>query len=612
MFLLKHFVELYPFFSFLFSIIFFAGSYQLGEIILSNKFLKSILINISQLKYQKILVAINFLMFFLFPIILFFSQSRLILYLTSIIIFILGIYKIINKIEKIFFLKNFKLNHYSFEAIAYHTLIIGFFYITFNPINHADSLDYHLSAANIILNTGKLPTETENMHNLLVGGGEVIIALGLFFGAEQFGTMVQFSGLVSLIGIIKKINKDHYFFSLLILSSPVVIFLTSSPKPQLFHICSSAIIFFLIFFYYKTKFDKINKYYFIIFVNIFLINSINAKFSFILSSFIIYCLFFLLALKNKFLKTMIATSLLMILCFYFNYVYWKYNVWGGEIYDYILNPFTTVVNGSIELKNYLVNYRRDLSPLYFIIPKSLDVFTDAIGYGPLIFALFYFIKDQQIKLAYFSVFFFIIIVYFYGQPSGRFFFEIYVWLILLLSFYNIRVQKVFKMLFYPQFIISLFAIFYGVIFIGYGFINKDLKNTVMSKTADGYDLFNWSNSLVNKEDTVISIHRSIALGKSNTISTSFLNYVDLSNKKLDRKDIKNILNENKNVYLLTFGDKNNTKIFSNCIDYLYYTKKNVGKTVGRNPFTNGPYYDGYLFKLKNIEMSKCLNQFINN
>ena len=331
------------------------------------------------------------------------------------------------------------------------------------------------------------------MHNLLVGSGEVIIALGLFFGAEQFGTMVQFSGLVSLIGIIKKINKDHYFFSLLILSSPVVIFLTSSPKPQLFHICSSAIIFFLIYFYYKTKFDKINKYYFIIFVNIFLINSINAKFSFILSSFIIYCLFFLLALKNKFLKTMIATSLLMILCFYFNYVYWKYNIWGGEIYDYILNPFTTVVNGSIELKNYLVNYRRDLSPLYFITPKSLDVFTDAIGYGPLIFALFYFIKDQQIKLAYFSVIFFIIIVYFYGQPSGRFFFEIYVWLILLLSFYNIRVQKVFKMLFYPQFIISLFAIFYGVIFIGYGFINKDLKNTVMSKTADGYDLFNWSN-----------------------------------------------------------------------------------------------------------------------
>lgn len=610
MLLFKDFVELYPFFSFLFSIILFAGSYQLGELILANEFLKSILINISEIKYQKIIVAINFLMFFLFPIVLFFSQSKYILSAISIIIFILGICKIIKKIKK-YSLKNTKLNYFSFEKTSYHILIIGFFFITFNPINQADSLDYHLSAARTILNTGKLPTEIENMHNLLVGSGEVIISLGLFFGAEQFGTMVQFSGLLSLIGIIKKINKDHYFFSLLILTSPVVIFLTSSPKPQLFHICSSAVIFFLIYFYYKYKFDKINRYYFIIFVNIFLINSINAKFSFILSSFIIYCFFFLLAFKKKFLKKMIITSFLIILCFYFNYIYWKYSVWGGEIYEYIYNPFTINVNGSVELKNYLANYRRELSPLYLIIPKDLNVFSDVIGYGPFIFCLFYLIKDQQVRLVYYSVFFFILIIYIFGQPSGRFIFEIYIWLVLILSFYNIKIKKNLKILFYPQFIISLFVIFYGVFFIGYGFVNKDLKDIVMSKTANGYNLFKWSNSIINKEDTVISIHRSVSLGKSNTISTSFLNYVDLDNQKLNEKNIKNILNTNKNTYLLTFGDINNTGIFSNCIDYLYLTKKKVGKIVGRNPFTDGPYYDGYLFKMKNIKTSNCLMKYIN-
>lgn len=126
MFLFKDLVELYPFFSLLFSIILFSGSYQLGEIFLENKFLKSTLINISEIKYQKILVAINFLMFFLFPIVLFFSQSKYILYLISIIIFILGIYKIINKIKKYYF-KKIKLNYSSFEKITYCILIIGFF-----------------------------------------------------------------------------------------------------------------------------------------------------------------------------------------------------------------------------------------------------------------------------------------------------------------------------------------------------------------------------------------------------------------------------------------------------------------------------------------------------
>jgi hypothetical protein len=57
---------------------------------------------------------------------------------------------------------------------------------------------------------------------------------------------------------------------------------------------------------------------------------------------------------------------------------------------------------------------------------------------------------------------------------------------------------------------------------------------------------------------------------------------------------------------LTFRSNENVGIFSDCIDVLYKEKKNVGSQAGRNPFNKYSNYDGYLFKLKNLEETKCL------
>ena len=75
----KTLTENYPFLSLLFSFILFFGLYQVGEIIFLNKKIRFIFLSISELKYQKILVATNFLMIFLFPVVLFFPHSRVVL-----------------------------------------------------------------------------------------------------------------------------------------------------------------------------------------------------------------------------------------------------------------------------------------------------------------------------------------------------------------------------------------------------------------------------------------------------------------------------------------------------------------------------------------------------
>jgi hypothetical protein len=105
------------------------------------------------------------------------------------------------------------------------------------------------------------------------------------------------------------------------------------------------------------------------------------------------------------------------------------------------------------------------------------------------------------------------------------------------------------------------------------------------------------------------MHRSISLGKANTISTNFLYYANPQGGALHFYHLKNIINKNSELgstYLLTFGNKDDIGIFSDCIVFLYKEKKNVGINLGRNPFNKSSYYDGFLFKLKNIEETGCL------
>ena len=609
MIILSSLSEAYPFVSLFFSLILFLGLYAIGELIFFNKQIQSIFLNISELKYQNILVAVNFLMFIFFPVVLFVPISKEILNFFSIIIFLLGAWKFYFVIKKKIQIKIQKLN---FETIAFLLLLVGFFLITFSPVNHADSLDYHMAGAIHIFKTGKLPTGLENFHNLLVGGGEVIYSLGFFFGAEQFGTLIQFSGLLSLVGVIKNFkSKNKVFFILLILSCPVLLFLATTPKPQLLHISSNAIIFVLLFINFSnTIIAKKSFLSLIVIVNIFLINSINAKFSFIVSSFILYLLLLTYAYKKFFLLQTVLISIVLIFFFYLCFPYWKSIVWGSHFFHYLTSPFPEHLEGVKFFKSYLINYKRDTSLIYLFLPKTFGQFTDALGLGFLIF--FYFFLRKEIIFIYFLIIslFFIIVNYFFGQPSSRFFLELYIWSILLIvSLRELNVEKKFRVLFYPQFALSIFALWYGVFTMSYGFINASLRNYVMNNTANGYSLYNWPNEFVSKQDSVISMHRSISLGKTDTISTNFLFYINSQGGLLQSYHLTNIINKNNetgSIYLLTFGSKKNVGNFIDCIDFLYKEKKNVGRDLGRNPFNKSSYYDGFLFKLKNIEETGCL------
>ena len=65
-----------------------------------------------------------------------------------------------------------------------------------------------MSAINI-LNNGSFSSELLPLHVKTEGAGEILIALGFYLGSEQFGNLVQFGGLLSIIATFKSIKKGQ-------------------------------------------------------------------------------------------------------------------------------------------------------------------------------------------------------------------------------------------------------------------------------------------------------------------------------------------------------------------------------------------------------------------
>ena len=596
-------------FGLLVSLLLILGFNHLGTLILKNANIYSIISKVSDVKYQKILIAINFAMIILFPVILFFQFSKEFILLFALCLIFFGI------IQSIELLKKWRLyiqivNKLNLTNIIIILLLLGYFFLSISPITHADALGYHVSVAKFIANSGRFPSELNNFENLLTGSGEIVMSLGFLFNSEQLGNLVQFSGLLSLIGVVRKNSNDKRLFSLLILSTPIIIFLCSSPKPQLFSIASNALVFTIIFLN-RTNFLLNRKILFsiAIIILVFLINSINSKFSFILSGGILYLASLVYFYKKNFLIIFLSLSIIIFIFFYLPHIYWKFYNWGGDIYQYILNPFPTHLPGFNNYESYLTNYRRDIPLIYLLIPMSMGTFTNTMGIC-LIFLLLIPRVQYELRIRIILIiFFYLIIVSIKGQITGRFLIEPIFWLIIILSKSRIKINNLFRIpLYFQSCVVFLFLIF-AFLNLFPGSLTKTLYEKTMNKYANGYSLYSWANSIISDKGTIISMHRSISLGKNKTLSTSFLNYLSKSD---DPEIYINQIQKYKPKYFLTYqpsinDSKNNFSIFEKCLGRKIATKENVGTYTGRNPFNRGRGYAGLLYEFKTKNLLNCID-----
>ena len=590
----------------IYALVLLLGLNEIGRLFLKIKILDNVVSQVSDTKYQRILISGNLILLVFFPLILFINQIKLIHFL-SLFIFFCGI---LNLLRKLRFPVNIKKNLFRKKTI-YETIVLIIIFLLFllslAPNTHGDSLGYHFIVAKRLINIGNYTTELLNFDSLLAGSGEIFIAIGLYFGSEQFGNLIQFSGLVSIFGIFKKIanNKNYYYF-LVLLSSPIILFLCSTAKPQLFHICSSAFVFSLYFLNVGKKISIKDDQLKLLISLIILFSSINAKYVFIVSSSLIGFYIFYYSIKNNLTSSYIVIFLFIFLPFYLPIIFWKYLNFGGNFYQYFFSPLPLHLHGLKEYNQYLYRFGRHLDFVNIFIPRNLNEFTTSIGIG-FLYLFFLNFKKNYVKIAGLIICAYLLIMYFFGQFTGRTLLEPYIWILLLILKYNTRFSiKTFEFICKIQVLIFIGAAVVGIYSLLPAIISQDYKDKVLSKNANGYSLFKWANTKLSKEDTVISIHKSLSLGNSIYISTNFAPYVDFNNEK--SKIYVDTILEKKPKYLLTMGYTDTPMLyeFKKCVGNLIYFEKKIGRFEARNPFNRGNIYNGFIYEFKLTEFPDCM------
>jgi hypothetical protein len=593
----------------IYSLILILGLNQIGTFIFKLKQVSNIVGEVSDIKYQKIFISVNFILLIFYPLILFSNNINFLPFL-SLGIFFFGIFNILRIIKKKIIVKVINFKEKNWDEIIVYLSLFFLFLLSLSPNTHGDSLGYHFVVAKKLLLTGSYVVDITHFHSLLSGSGEILIAIGLYFGSEQFGSLIQFSGLISIFGVFKKIKKrNNYFYFLLVLTSPVILFLSSTAKPQLFHICSTAVIFGLCFFENKKHLTLNEKNWKIIICVFVLIVSVSAKFNFLLSSFLLGLIILYNSIKDKNFLYFIFIFITGFLIFYFPVIVWKFNNFGGSIFQYLYSPVPLNIIGLEEFKQYLERYGRGKSIIEIFFTTKLSQFTNSIG-----IAFFYIFivnfKNIKILIPFLITSIYLFLQYYYGQLMGRSFLEPLFWILLICAKYGVLYRlKIFEFLCRTQALFVIAGIIFGIYSLFPGSLTKSLEKKVLSKNANGYSLFQWANSKLNNDDVVFSMHRSISLGKSKFIAMDFVPFVDFKDNRSDIF-VKAIYEKDPN-YLLTYGyydGKPKLNEFKNCVGKMIHYKKNVGNFEARNPFNRGRKYDGYIFKITKSNIPTCIKK----
>lgn len=610
-----------PFLSFLNAIILLIGFYYTGGAFLRILGLKTLISKYSLSNYQNILFCTYIILFFFYPLTLYFETSILIIKYLTFVIFLLGIFNLIKLLRNFFSIKkkisnfNLKKKINSFQLTDYILIlfVFGYFLISSSPVTNADSLDYHFYTAKYLKNFNEFPTLLTNFHSSrLSGSGEILILMGLFVGSEQFGSILQATGFITLYGVFKKFKLNKLYF-ILILCSPILIFFTTSIKPQLFYICSSGFVFAVICNELKNINNK-NNYEFVklvVILSTILYLNITVKFSFLLGSFLLSLLITYLGFKKKIIFKTILIQISVYLIILLPVYFWKFTNFGGSFIDLFINPFDTQLHGLKYFKYYLTNLNKG-NFIWIFIPQNYKEITQTIGLGSLvIYIIFTNWKNKNIIIVYLLLSFYFI-TYLFGQFTARFFYEPYIWLIIYISiFYKLfRISKIFKSIVFFQSIITFTILVYGISTLTPGIVSKEIRNNVLSDHANGYLVFKWlKNELkkINYDGPIVSSKRSIGFLDNISIPPEHLYFVDYKTpeSKIYIDEIKKL----KPKYIMVSDDTNIFSVYKNCFGKKIAHGYKVDKLAVRNPFLKSTqYFDVRLYEFNYNKLKDCMSK----
>ncbi len=615
----------------LLSILLVVGCDCIGLFVVQN-FLKLQTVNIKWLRWQVPIIGITLLAALVYPLALIGFAHRNVLKIFALLIIFVSIFHISNYGRTYFkgsIESNWKRKFHLFSqnkiSILLIALVLGYALLALGPVTSADSLDYHIGVPIEILNTGIIHGTPEWFHSRLSGNGEALNALGLAIGAEQFGSLLQFVGLVGILGLIlnaenKTFNDDTsetkdlgLLLSTVALSTPTLVFLVGSAKHQLLPIAMTTLAMSMIIYPSRRNLTPNDAMRGFFLVCMLVMVASQAKLNYFLSGGIVGLIALSIMVYKKLIWQSISIGMLTTLVVFFPPMIIKSQMYGGSYVEALLTPLPGYWPGTDVFESIIrgAQINNIVFPLSLIFPSGIGVITAVIGIGVFSFIFLKPGNDRWLWSAVVASMLVFCITVALGPKSSRSYLEPYFWILIVISLQSTnkiyaKLKKYIRLAVLTQSLATLAIVWYGVATLFPGALTSSWRDSVMSRSANGYVLMKWVDATLPSDAVLLTTHRSMALVPRQAVSLDWLHYFNGDN--FDPAPYLDRIKEQHVTHLLVVGGSINDfregHIFSNCLgDVVYGPGK--GFIATRNPFNTGSSYRAWLVEFNSEKLPDC-------
>jgi len=577
-------------------------------------------------RFQAPIIGVMLLSAFLYPLALAGLTARIFLQFIAVGLLVCGAVHIFNLLrrsairdvqaQRHFFRMLFSLRIW---YLLLALLLIGMGLTALGPSTNADSLAYHMGIPIYILNAGSFPFAPEWFHSRISGSGEVLNALGLSIGSEQFGSLLQFSGLIGIVGLFicgetNELNCERGshlrpILAVAAASSPVLLFLVSSSKPQLIYVAMTTLSFALVVFpsrRYQTPRQALLGFALICLL---VMTASQAKFSFLLGGGVVGLIAIVMMARQRLLIPSLVIGILISLVVLVPPLLWKHFHFGGSLIDALIKPFPGDLPGYDDFDAFLRGYRDSPVPfpLSLVIPSGPGTVTTILGAGLIFLLSLRPFRDPWAWTLLSAALFATVIGACLGQVASRFYLEPYYWLLMAVlitpvSINNFESFNWARWVILGQAILTIAFVFFGALTLFPGAVNEVWRVKVMESYANGYSLMRWADSVLPADAVLLSGHRSVALAPRQSISMDWVDFVNFNTAQplpyLLRLKQKGV------THMLVIGDTGSNGPFKRCLGKTLAGPW-YGRSATRNPFNVGEQYTAWMVEFKLDRLPNC-------
>ena len=504
-------------------------------------------------------------------------------------------------------------------------MLLGMGLLAMGPVTSADSLDYHLGIAISILNNGGMPVAPEWFMGRLAGNGEVLNAMALSVGAEQFGSLLQYASLLGIVGIIifarnSEGGANHYgegyvpeLIALAAFSAPVLLFLVGSPKPQMWPVAMTTFAFALVMHPARHNLSHRNTLIGYAMVCLLVMTASQAKFNYLLGGGVVGILAFIFMARKRYIFSAMFITLIFAILILAPPILWKSATFNSSWIDALIKPLPGQLPGTEAMITHS-QFNSDVAssfpfPLSILIPSDIGSFSAVLGLGCLMLIGLRPGRNLWLLSGVSAAVVVVIANILFAPPAARMYLEPYFWLMFILIIQPTqcllgRVPWI-KWPIFSQAALTTAACWAGVVLVFPGALSSSWRTHVMNRHANGYEIMQWADAVLPKNAVLLNGHRSMALSPRDAISfdsSSWIQYVDTNSTEskiyLDRLKSKKIS------HILIIGkidyDAPLAKCFGNVV-----AGPGIGHLATRNPFNQGSNYDAWILEFESARLPEC-------